>query len=437
MSANTVEETVSEHSGGDCQRTQWGRLSANTMEETVSEHSGGDCQRTQWRSLSANTVEETVSEHSGGDFLLILTALLAYKLLSHREAPKFQVSVCSSTVTSPGLLNVAENTERKMASLAGKSVIVTGSSSGIGLATAVLFASKGANVTVCGRDAARLQDAVKACEDSAQKAGHRSKIISVQGDIGDSAVIKNTVDQTVKAFGGLDVLVPNHGIALSKTNEMLADWTQELFNKNLDTNVRSVIELIQHAAPHLEKSRGNVVCVSSVVSLAPVGQSINYQISKAALDHMVRCLALQLGPKGIRINSICPTHVPTRLTRHLEQSMQAFVDIVGLVTEREQPLQGQASGPEEQAEVILFLASDAARMVHGQIIAVDGGITLKGNIDGTRSRVLESQYHALAITRLKRKSSASQTSEFRSAIIIQNKGMLVVCMFLMSGFECR
>ena len=187
---------------------------------------------------------------------------------------------------------------KDMSSLAGKAVIVTGSSSGIGLATAVLCAKKGANVTVCGRDVGRLQEAVKACEKAGKDAGHKNKIITSTGDISDSTVIKNTVEQTVKAFGGLDVLVTNHGANMLKGNESIEAWTRECFDTCMNTNVRSVIELVQQAVPHLEKNRGNVVCVSSLGSVSPMSQSLNYLISKAALDHAVRCLAMQLGAKG-------------------------------------------------------------------------------------------------------------------------------------------
>ena len=187
---------------------------------------------------------------------------------------------------------------KDMSSLAGKAVIVTGSSSGIGLATAVLFAKKGANVTVCGRDVGRLQEAVKACEKAGKDAGHKNKFSTSAGDITDSTVIKNTVEQTVKAFGRLDVLVTNHGGTVEKGNESIEAWTRECFDTCMNTNVRSVIELIQQAVPHLEKNRGNVVCVSSLGSVTCMSRALNYLISKAAVDHMVRNLALQLGPKG-------------------------------------------------------------------------------------------------------------------------------------------
>ena len=186
-----------------------------------------------------------------------------------------------------------------MSSLEGKSVIVTGSSSGIGLATAILFASKGSNVAVCGRDTKRVEDAVKQCEEAGKKAGYKNKVISVTGDISDPSVIKQTVDKTVAAFGGLHVLVSNHGINIAKGNESLETWTQECFDQSMNINVASVISLIKHAMPHLEKVKGNVVCVSSMGSTMPLMQNLNYLISKAAVDHVIRCLALQLGPKGM------------------------------------------------------------------------------------------------------------------------------------------
>ncbi|KAK3752336.1 hypothetical protein RRG08_044374 [Elysia crispata] len=245
------------------------------------------------------------------------------------------------------------------------------------LATAILFASKGSNVAVCGRDTKRVEDAVKQCEEAGKKAGYKNKVISVTGDISDPSVIKQTVDKTVAAFGGLHVLVSNHGINIAKGNESLETWTQECFDQSMNINVASVISLIKHAMPHLEKVKGNVVCVSSMGSTMPLMQNLNYLISKAAVDHVIRCLALQLGPKGVRINAINPTYVATRLSRDMV-NMDAVIDAMGKLAERETPLQGQFSGPEEQAEVILFLASDSARMVHGQCIPVDGGIGLKG-----------------------------------------------------------
>ncbi|GFR76688.1 3-oxoacyl-[acyl-carrier-protein] reductase FabG [Elysia marginata] len=266
-----------------------------------------------------------------------------------------------------------------MTSFLGKSVIVTGSSSGIGLATAVMFASRGANVTVCGRDAARVQSAVSACEEAERSAGHEIKVISVRGDITDRRVLKETVDTTLKSFGDrLDVVVANHGVILREGTGCLETWTEQCFHSTMTANVASVMALIQEAAPHLEKTRGNVVCVSSLGSQQALLLSTSYLMSKAALDHAVRCLALQLGPKGIRINCVNPTYVSSRVLRDINQPGEDLGSIIGRAYARETPLQGQVSGPEEQAEVILFLASDAARLVHGQCLVVDGGIGLKG-----------------------------------------------------------
>ncbi|GFR66953.1 short-chain dehydrogenase reductase 3c [Elysia marginata] len=268
-----------------------------------------------------------------------------------------------------------------MSTFEGKSVIVTGSSSGIGLATACMFASKGSNVTVCGRDAQRLQDAVTACEDARNKAGHdNAKVISVAGDITDQAVIKDTVEKTLDAFGRLDILVANHGVLLSKTDSTLETWSTDTFDKTMECNVRSVVALIKEAAPHLEINRGNIICISSIASQIVAQRQVNYLVSKAALDHAVRCLALQLGPKGVRINAINPTFVNnTRVMRDAANKMKAIGDVMAAIYQQEAPLQGQTCGPEELVEVILFLASNAARFVHGQCIVVDGGLSLKGN----------------------------------------------------------
>ncbi|GFR66948.1 3-oxoacyl-[acyl-carrier-protein] reductase FabG [Elysia marginata] len=160
----------------------------------------------------------------------------------------------------------------------------------------------------------------------------------------------------------------------------LETWNPEAFDKSMDCNIRSVIALIQKAVPHLEKTKGNIVCVSSLATQVVAKGQINYQISKAALDHMVRCLALQLGPKGIRINATNPTFVNnTRVMRDATTKWKSLDTVMEKVYRQETPLQGQFSGLDEQAEVILFLASNAARFIHGQCILVDGGIGLKGN----------------------------------------------------------
>ena len=190
--------------------------------------------------------------------------------------------------------------EIAMSLVEGKSVIVTGSSSGIGLATAVMFASRGSNVTVCGRDTQRVTDAVKSCEEARTKAGHSgNKIISVAGDITDQSVIKETVEKTLDAFGQLDVVVANHGVSMSDVDMSVDTWTPECFDATMNSNVKSYLALIQEAVPHLKKSRGNVVCVSSIGSSVATPSQTNYVISKAAVDHMTRCLALQLGPNGM------------------------------------------------------------------------------------------------------------------------------------------
>ncbi|CAG5117580.1 unnamed protein product, partial [Candidula unifasciata] len=174
-----------------------------------------------------------------------------------------------------------------------KVAIVTGSSSGIGEAIAVMFASRGAKVTLCGRD----QDSLRSVLEKVVtlSGGHQDKFITVQGDINDAKVQKEIIDKTVEAFGRLDILVANAGI--SSFLQTVQTATEESYNKHMDTNLKSVFFLIQQAIPHLENSQGNIVNISSNTTSAILTALTIYSISKAGLDHLTRSLAVDLGPK--------------------------------------------------------------------------------------------------------------------------------------------
>lgn len=260
-----------------------------------------------------------------------------------------------------------------MSDLKDKVVIITGSSSGIGEAAAILFAQKGSKVTLCGRDEARLQASLEKCVQAG--GGNNDSFQTVRGDVCDPEVRKRIIQQTVDKFGRLDVLVANAGIILE--DSALNNATEAAFDTIIDVNVKSVFFLILEAIPHLEKTQGCIVNVSSTGSVLAVPEEIVYSMSKAAVDHMTRTMALGLAPKGIRVNAINPTLVSTNIYRYHTgdpAANSAFQDQYS----RLHPLYGRASTPEEQAEVIAFLASKAANFVTGQCILVDGGITLMG-----------------------------------------------------------
>ena len=182
-----------------------------------------------------------------------------------------------------------------MSGLAGKSVIVTGSSSGIGEATAILFARKGCNVTLCGQDFGRLQEAEEKCKQAGAAGGHTNRFITVAGDMTDSGVRKKVVQDTQTAFGRLDVLVANHGVLMGGA---LPDLSEIDYDTTMDINLKSTVFLIKEALPYLEMTKGSIVCVSSIFSTMTGPNLLPYFLSKAATDHLVRCLAVQLGPKG-------------------------------------------------------------------------------------------------------------------------------------------
>jgi NAD(P)-dependent dehydrogenase (short-subunit alcohol dehydrogenase family) len=264
----------------------------------------------------------------------------------------------------------------KMSSqLDGKVAIVTGSSAGLGEATAILLASRGASVTLCGRDQGRLQ----AVLDKVVKAsgGHKDRVLTVQGDLTDHNVRKQIIDQTVAKYGRLDILVANAGVA----GDMRPIWevTEQSYKEVIDTNLTSVFFLIKEAVPHLEKTKGNIVNISSIASLMTNPTSSVYSMSKAALDHLTRCLAVELGQKGIRVNAINPGAFPTLIARRFGD----FNEIIRqrVIAQNEQnALAGSIGVVEDIAEAVGFLVSHSAGFITGELITVDGGRHFTGPI---------------------------------------------------------
>lgn len=183
-------------------------------------------------------------------------------------------------------------------SFKNKVILVTGASSGIGAEIARHFATLGGKVAIVGRNEKRLNEV-------AQEIGASAALAIVADVVTDTERI---INETIKHFGQLDVLVNNAGV-LGQGN--LATYTDEEFNRIFDTNVRGVIKLTQLAVPHLEKTKGNIVNMSSVAGLRPMKNVLSYCISKAALDQFTQCTALDLADKHIRVNSVNPAFVRT------------------------------------------------------------------------------------------------------------------------------
>ena len=193
----------------------------------------------------------------------------------------------------------------------GKVVIVTGSSTGIGQAAAVLFAKADASVTIHGRDEAKLQKTIQLIE---KAGGSREKVLTVIGEITDEKVQRNIINKTIEKFGKIDVLINNAGIQKKPGEEQRS---MKNLDYVLDVNLKAPIAIIELAIPHLEKTKGNIINVSSVAGQKPMAIFPFYSVAKAGLDHACRNYAQMLAPKGIRVNNLSPGSTDSEFgTRH-------------------------------------------------------------------------------------------------------------------------
>jgi meso-butanediol dehydrogenase/(S,S)-butanediol dehydrogenase/diacetyl reductase len=239
----------------------------------------------------------------------------------------------------------------------GKVVIVTGAGSGIGAGTARRFLQEGAFVTLNGRREHRLHKTI-AGSDAAKSLIH-------PGNVSDEEYVKRLVEDTVTQFGKLDVLVNNAGMAIfgpfEKTTTL--DW-----RKLMATDLDSVYFACREALPHLLKTKGCIINLSSASGLGGDWGMSSYNAAKGAVTNFTRALALEYGSRGVRINAVAPSLTSTDATAELEKSeavMAAF---------RERLPIGRAATPDDIAGVIAFLASEDARFVNGAILPVDGGL---------------------------------------------------------------
>lgn len=245
--------------------------------------------------------------------------------------------------------------------LAGKVVIVTGASSGIGAATALFLSKLGAKLTLVGRNVENLEKVSKDCQKC-------SPAYVVQADLTKEQDIEKIVTSTVKQYGQLNVLVNNAGIIETGTIE---NTSLAQYDKLMNTNVRSIYYLTMLAVPHLIKTKGNIVNVSSVNGIRSFPGVLAYNVSKAAVDQFTRCVALELAAKGVRVNCVNPGVILTELQKRGGLNNEQYAAF--LERSKETHALGRPGKPDEVAAAIAFLACDLASNITGVSLPVDGG----------------------------------------------------------------
>lgn len=240
--------------------------------------------------------------------------------------------------------------------LKGKVAIVTGSSKGIGKATAILFAKEGARVVV---NHTNSPSQAKAVVEKIQALG--SDAITVRCDVSQEKDVELMISETVKKFGKIDILVNNAGIV---TDLPFKERTVEHWKRTLEVNLIGTFLCAKHAAPHMGKA-GKIINISStnaIDSFSP--EAMDYDSSKAGVIILTRNLAKELAP-NIQVNAVAPGWVDTEMNKDLPESF--------IKEETEKIYMKRFARPEEIANVILFLASNEASYITGSTIKVDGG----------------------------------------------------------------
>jgi NAD(P)-dependent dehydrogenase (short-subunit alcohol dehydrogenase family) len=247
-------------------------------------------------------------------------------------------------------------------SFTGKTVIVTGATSGIGRASAEAFGREGASLVVVGRQ----QDVLAEVEAAVRSGG--GKAVACAVDVTATDAPTRIVNTAIDAFGYIDVVVNAAGVIASGPLEATTD---EVWDTMMAVNLRAPFRLMREAAPHLKARKGTVVNVSSVNGLRSFPGVLAYCVSKAGVDHLTRCAAIEMAPLGVRVNAVNPGVTVTNLHRRSgmdESKYAAFLER----SKETHPL-GRPGQPDDIAALILFLASDRAAWMTGETIPIDGG----------------------------------------------------------------
>jgi len=250
-----------------------------------------------------------------------------------------------------------------------KVALISGSSAGIGAATAILFAQNGCHVAVTGRNNEKLQEVVDECRK------HGVKVVSKTGNIDDGKHLKDLVDLTVKELGPIDILVNNAGGATT-TELSLENAPLEAFDQTISLNVRSVIQLCKLCLPSLKQTHGCIINTSSIAALRPEPAFTYYCVAKAALDSLTQCLALEFAPYKIRVNGINPGIVRTSIADKMgisKSDAATFLD-----NRANQTLLKRTGESTDIAASIMFLAGSDAEFITGASLVVDGGTMVMG-----------------------------------------------------------
>lgn len=245
--------------------------------------------------------------------------------------------------------------------LEDKVAIVTGASRGIGRAIALAFAQAGAKVTLCATSLNPLQEVHSQIENLRQGS---SILMQANVTIGDE--VSDVVKKTLDTYGRVDILVNNVG---TTRDNLLALMTEKEWDEVLDTNLKSVFLMTKACVRPMVKQRsGAIINITSVIGITGNAGQANYAASKAGIIALTKSAAKELAKRNIRVNAIAPGFIRTRMTDQLSPEVQKQI--------LEQIPLGRYGEPEEVADVAVFLGSDEARYITGQVIVVDGGLVI-------------------------------------------------------------
>jgi len=249
--------------------------------------------------------------------------------------------------------------------LKNKVALITGGASGIGRATALLFAQEGAAVAIADIN----QEMGESTQKEIENLGGQ-QVIFISCDVSKAADCQMVVEQTVATFGGLDILFNNAGI-VRRTNVLTIKETE--WDQVMNVNVKSIFLMSKYAIPHMEKrGGGSIINTSSGWGLQGGENAVSYCASKGAVTNMTRAMAIDHGAQNIRVNAVCPGDTDTPMLRSEAAGLGIAYDELVKDSAKNRPL-GRIGTPMDIAQAVLFLASNASAFMTGSILVVDGG----------------------------------------------------------------